>query len=89
MLRLGGNGGSNYAGYMTFHRVDSSIIKSPSVGVPWRMVIVLLGLVLIGLAGYGTLDRLPPGTVANHAVEMLSDGEGLSLHLATDLRRQL
>ena len=74
---------------MTFHRVDSSITKSPSVGIPWRMVIVLLGLVLIGLAGYGTLDRLPAGTVANHAVELLSGGEGISLQLATDLRRQL
>lgn len=69
---------------MTFHRVDSSLIKSPSVGVPWRMVIVALVLVLVGLAGFGSMELVPASAVADHAVQLLGSDEAMSLQLASD-----
>ncbi len=87
MSRLISNGmtGRN-AGYMTFHRVDSKLIKSRSVGIPWRLVILVVGGIFLVAAGYGSIEMLQADTLVDRAVQMLSSGsDGISLQLASDL----
>ncbi len=78
-----------YAGYMTFHRVDPCLIKSQSVGIPWRLVMLVLGAVFLVAAGYGSVEVLQADTVMDHAVQLLSGGEGIPLRLAPDLNPTL
>ena len=80
MFRLSsGSAASRHAGHMTFHRIDSSLIKSPSVGIPWRLVIlVMAGLALVA-AGYSSIDMLQADTLMDRAVQLLDNGSPLRL----------
>ena len=91
MFRLGSNGSAgSYAGYMTFHRMDSTLMKSPSVGIPWRKLALVLGLAGIAIAGYVSIELVQSGELSERAVELLtSAGDRMSPQLASDLRPAL
>ena len=45
-----------HGGYLTFHRIDMKLDKTPSVGVPTRPIAFVLFLALFGLVSYGSLE---------------------------------
>ena len=84
MFRLSSGGAaSRHAGHMTFHRIDSNLIKSPSVGIPWRLVILVLAGVALVAAGYSSMDLLHADTLIDRAVQLLDSGG--RLEFASDL----
>ncbi len=75
-----------HAGYMTFHRVDSKLIKSPSVGIPWRLIILVIGGIFLVAAGYGSIEMLQADTLVDRAVRLLDNGgKGIPVQFASDL----
>ena len=43
---------------MTFHRIDPSVMRSPSVGLPARYVGYLLVFAVLVFVGYGSVEVL-------------------------------
>ena len=88
MFRLSSSGAaSRYTGHVTtFHRIDSRLIKSPSVGIPWRLVILVLAGIVLVAAGYSSIDMIQADTLIDRAVQLLDDGDRrISLQFASDL----
>lgn len=61
-------------GFLTVHRVDPSVIKSPSVGLPLRTMTLVLGLALIGLAAVSIGDMMTSEGGVDRAMALLREG---------------
>lgn len=61
-------------GYLTFHRIDQCVIKSPSVGLPLRSFGVMLGIVLFGLVAFSGFEILTSEDGLERAMVLLKEG---------------
>ena len=61
-------------GYLTFHRVDQCVIKSPSVGIPLRSFGLMLGFVLLGLVAFSGFEILTSDDGLERAMALLREG---------------
>ncbi len=66
--------GSSQAGYLTVHRVDPKLVRSPSVGVPRRLIAVLFAGAFVAAVGYGSVQILSADTIIETAVAMFEAG---------------
>ncbi|MFQ5972166.1 MAG: hypothetical protein ACE5Q3_07510 [Alphaproteobacteria bacterium] len=72
MFRKINGHGSDYAirptGYLTFHRIDTTVMKSPSVGVPARYFGYLLVFAVLVFVGYGSVEVMNDETALQRAL---------------------
>ncbi len=61
-------------GFLTFHRIDPSLIKSPSVGLPLRTLTLVVGLALLGLAAVSMGDIVTSEGGVERAMALLKEG---------------
>ena len=72
-----------HAGYLTFHRIDVKLVKSPSVGMPTRTIGFFLVLAAIGLLSYGSIEVLNSDDGIERALVLFQQGaEALSIQSA-------
>lgn len=72
-----------HAGYLTFHRVDMKMVKSPSVGVPVRALGFVFVLALVGLMSYGSIEVYNSDEGFERALVLFHQGtEALSIQSA-------
>ncbi len=74
-------------GFLTVHRIDPSVIKSPSVGLPMRTLTLVLGVALIGLAAVSIGDILTSEDGIERAMALLKEGsEAIAGQSGPDVR---
>ncbi len=88
-MKFIGRGGLNpgrqglHAGYLTFHRIDVKLEKSPSVGVPTRAIGFIFLLALIGLVSYGSIEVMKSDDGLERAFVLFQQGtEALAIQSA-------
>ena len=72
MFRKSNGHDSDYAirpdGYLTFHRIDTTVMRSSSVGVPARYFGYLLVFVVLVFVGYGSVEVMSDETALQRAL---------------------
>ena len=66
--------GGLHAGYLTFHRIDAKLVKSPSVVFPMRTVGYALALAVVALIGLGSLGILQSDAGLERAIVLFQQG---------------
>ncbi len=75
-----------HGGYLTFHRVDMKLIKTPPVGIPARQIGFVILLALFGLVGYGSIEVINSDDGIGRALVLFQQGTDAIVVQATNLR---
>ncbi|MHA1571410.1 MAG: hypothetical protein ACTSWM_06285 [Alphaproteobacteria bacterium] len=75
-----------HGGYLTFHRVDMKLDKTPSVGVPTRAIGFIFFLALFGLVSYGSMEVIQSDDGIERALVLFQQGTEAIIIQAASLR---